>query len=139
MSKTHLQREKRRHRYAIVSILVFIGILFAPSFGNYRVLGLFGFLIIGIPCYLLTLKDLVQAKNAQPTSAKRCRLKSISLLLFGLLSLSFGVAIDAYLIYQVISNPSLTSLSLVVQRLLSSIPFIAFGIVLIKTAIGKPI
>lgn len=122
----------------VILMLVSVALLLAPGVGDIRWFGLIVLIYIGIPWYIVALKDKVEHKQTfeqQPKS--RFRVYSFTLLVFGIVSAVVGVAIDLFILYQIYTNPGTASISSGLMRLFIGIPFFGFGAYLIFLSIGQ--
>jgi len=124
-------------RTPAVLIIVSLVLLFAPGVGDLRWIGLVAFLYVGLPWYILSVKDKIKGKLSGGLYAKqKFRIHSVTLLVFGLLCAVVGVAIDLFILYRVYSDPSVIAVSGVLFRLIIGVPFFGFGAYLIHLALG---
>ena len=109
-----------------------------PHIGDIRWVGLAGFIYVALPWYILSLKDLVQKKvELQDESDRKIKLHSITLLLFGVLCLFVGVAIDLFIVHEIFNSPEPLTIVSAIARLLLGLPFFGFGIYITNLAMGK--
>jgi len=119
-------------------LLCLILIFVPPQFGVSAFVGcgFFAFLFIGLPWYILAVKDKVENRRTISQEGGNFKIHSFTLLAFGLLCASIGVAIDMFIIYTFISEPSATTLFAGFTRLLVGLPFFGFGAYLIYLSVG---
>lgn len=111
-------------RKPIIFIIASLATLFMPGIGDIRWIGFITFLYIGIPWYILSVKDKIEHKiSNDQDSGRRFKVYSLTLLTFGLISAVLGVAIDLFILYQVYLDSSLASIGSVILRLLIGVPF----------------
>ena len=114
-----------------------LALLFAPGIGDARWAGLFTFLYIGLPWYIVALKDKIENKlSSGAYRDKKFRIHSLTLLIFGLVCAAVGVAIDLFIFYQLYTSPSPTTIGAALLRLFVGVPFFGFGAYLIYLSFG---
>ena len=123
-------------RAPTVLILGCLLILFAPGIGDLRWVGFVGFLYVGIPWYILAVKDTTEQRLIEGSEARNSRIQSITLFLAGLASLFIGVSIDLFIVYRIYIDPSHIPISQALLRLLPGIPFFGFGAYLVHLSLG---
>lgn len=127
----------RSPRIATLFLIVCLAVLFFPGIGDYRWLGLLGFLYIGLPWYIMAARDRVAAARLREDAGEiRRRPRSPTLLVFGLVAALVGVAIDLFVVYQFVTAPGTTTALGLVVRLLIGLPFFGFGVGLIYLSLG---
>ena len=127
-----------RTRNPLILMLVSIALLFTPGIGDIRWVGLMVLIYIGIPWYIVALKDKVEHKlKFEQKPKNRFRVYSFTLLIFGIISAVIGVAIDLFIMYQIYTDPTTTSISDGLTRLFVGTPFFGFGAYLIFLSMGQ--
>lgn len=125
-------------RTPAVFIIVSLVLLFAPGVGDLRWIGLVAFLYVGLPWYILSVKDKIKGKLSGGLYTKqKFRIHSVTLLVFGLLCAVVGVAIDLFILYRVYSDPSVIAVGGVLFRLFIGVPFFGFGAYLMYLSLGR--
>lgn len=120
--------------FLIVSLLI----LFAPGIGDLRWVGLVSFIYIGLPWYILAVKDKVKDKIiTERKDNKGFKIHSPTLLIFGLICLFMGVGIDLFIMYKIYLEPSETNITQALVRLFTGVPFFGFGAYLFYLSFGK--
>lgn len=113
-------------------------LLFVPDVGDVRWIGFVAFLYVGLPWYIVALKDKIERKlpNAQHQE-KKFRVHSLTLLVFGLFCAVVGVAIDLFIMYQIYTSPSPATIAAILLRLFIGVPFFGFGAYLMYLSLGQ--
>ena len=113
-------------------------LLFAPGIGDVRWVGLLAFLYIGLPWYIVALKDKIESNLPNEQYHERVlHIRSLTLLIFGLVCATVGVAIDLFILYQFYTSQSPITISAAVLRLFSGVPFFGFGAYLVYLSLGQ--
>jgi len=107
-----------------------------PGIGDIRWVGLFGFIYIGLPWYILAVKDSVLEKLDNAPIETRFTIHSPTLFLFGSISAVLGVGIDLIILYMIFTDPNPTSFLAGVTRLLFGLPIFGFGAGLLYISMG---
>jgi len=131
-----MKKEFRSKHKAALFLAACLIVLFMPGIGDYRWVGLIGFIYIGLPWYILAVKDSVIEKLDNAPVSKRFRIHSPTLFVFGAISAVIGVAIDLFILYMIYKDPNPTSLLAGATRLLFGLPIFGFGAGLIYISIG---
>jgi len=127
-----------RTRKPILVLIISLVILMLSGIGDFRSVGFMMFIYVGLPWYILVVKDKAEDRVAlKNTNAKKFRLYSVTLLVFGLICVILGVAIDLFVLYEIYSKPFSTATTNGLFRLLYGLPFFGFGIFLLYLSFGK--
>ncbi len=125
-------------RKPAIFMVASLAILFFPSIGDIRWVGLFSLLYIGLPWYILSVKDKVESKlSGKQYRKRRFQVHSITLFLFGVICAISGVAIDLFIFYNVYADPTIAGVGSVFLRLFVGVPFFGFGAYLIYLSLGR--
>ncbi len=125
------------HHSAALCVVLCLLVLFMPGIGDYRWAGLVGFLYVGLPWYILAVRDNVrELRRTEALGHSRWRPRSPTLFAFGLVTAAIGVAIDLYLVYVAIVDPDPLGFLALLARLLLGFPFLGFGASLLYLSIG---
>ena len=125
-------------RKPILFMLASLLLLFAPGVGDIRWAGFITFLYVGLPWYIVALKDKIESKlSSNQYHEHRFRIHSLTLFIFGLVCAVVGVAIDLFILHQIYTSPSPTAISAALFRLFTGVPFFGFGTYLIYLSLGQ--
>ncbi|NOX42701.1 MAG: hypothetical protein GXP19_03070 [Gammaproteobacteria bacterium] len=125
-------------RKPAIFLVASLAILFAPGIGDIRWVGLFTLLYIGLPWYILSVKDKIESKLPDEGYQKRrFQVHSLTLLLFGIICAVSGVAIDLFILHKVYTDPSVAGIGSAFFRLFIGAPFFGFGVYLIYLSLGR--
>jgi hypothetical protein len=127
----------RSHHWAAVFLAICLLVLFAPSIGDLRWAGLVGFIYVGLPWYILAVRDDVEAKVNEESPYMRTARISPTLVVFGLLAMSIGVATDLLALHQFYEKPGVTSGLGLAGRLLFGVPFFGLGLYFLYLGLGR--
>lgn len=111
-----------------------IFVLVSPIAGPHRWVGLVAFVFVGIPWYLLTTMD---AANRRIDGKPGGVVLFPSLFFWGVVLVVFGALVDYLLIREMIAEPTPGALASLVGRAVVGVPFIGFGVYLVKLALGR--
>ncbi|MCL1074933.1 hypothetical protein [Shewanella dokdonensis] len=125
-----------RTRKPAILIIVSVAILFMPGIGDYRWAGLISFIYVGLPWYILAVKDNVQCKQQLSNDDRKFKVYSPTLFVFGLVAAVMGVGLDLVLVYMLFQETSVLSLLAVIGRLFAGVPIFGFGAYLMYMSIG---
>ena len=124
-------------RKPVIFMAISLVVLFAPGVGEIRWGGLIAFLYIGLPWYILSVKDKLESKSSEEKDTDhRFRIRSLTLLIFGLICAIIGVAVDLFILHQVYTDASVASVGSVMLRLFIGFPFFCFGAYLLYLSLG---
>jgi len=118
---------------ALFFCVVSVGVLFLPFEFPGKWIGLFSFLFIGVPWYLIATKRAMENRIAT-TGGKRAF--SPTLLLLGLFLTITGVAIDILIIQELITNPSFEVVSTLMFRIIMGVSFFGAGVYILYLSVG---
>ena len=120
----------------VTFILVSLIILFLPGIGDFRWVGLMTFIYIGLPWYILAVKDKVHYQQISIGREPKFKVHSPTLFVFGLISVVLGVGLDILLICMLFQETSIVSALAILYRILIGLPIFGFGAYLMYMSIG---
>ena len=137
MSLCFMNESAANTKKPAIFMIASLVLLFAPGVGDLRWIGLITFLYIGLPWYILAVKDKLESNLSYNEHGKRkLHIRSMILLIFGFICVVVGVGIDLFILYQLYSNPSPTALGSAVARLFAGVPFFGFGVYVVYLSLG---